>query len=107
MSDEIELVAAPIDFLVRHGVHKVMCTVSIEALEGASGLPPCSKPQLHRRSFDRFRTLIEAAAQRKLADLPAGSVGPITLTSDDLRRVPASVGMPNYAQPLRRESGAG
>ena len=94
--------AAPIKFQVRHFTQKIVCTVSAEALEEASGLPPQSSEQLHRRSFDRFRTLIEAAAQQKLAGLPPEFCGPITLASKDLRRVPHVVGMPPYAQTPRR-----
>ncbi len=97
--------AAPaICFQVRHHTHKIACTVSAEALEDASGLPPASSEQMHRRSFDRFRTLIEAAAQHRLAALPPSFCGPITLTVQDLRRVPHVVGMPSYAQLPRRET---
>ena len=95
---------APIRFQVRHHTHKIACTVSAAALEDASGLPPDSSEQMHRRSFDRFRTLIEAAAQYRLADMPPTFSEPITLTADDLRRVPHVVGMPSYAQLPRRET---
>jgi hypothetical protein len=105
MRAPVDVAAAPaICFQVRHHTHKIACAVSAEALEDASGLPPESSEQMHRRSFDRFRTLIEAAAQYRLSALPPSFCGPITLTAQDLRRVPHVVGMPSYAQLPRRET---
>jgi hypothetical protein len=58
-------------------------------------LPQLSAPMLRRRSFDRFRTLIHAAASARLAALP-GFVGPIVLTSGDLRSVSSERGAPVF-----------
>jgi hypothetical protein len=74
-------------FEIRDGTRRVSCVVSNEALEAAAGLPELSAPMLRGRSFDRFRTLIHAAADARLAALP-GLVGPIVLTSRDLQSVP-------------------
>ena len=51
-----------IRFEIRDGMRRVSCVVLNEALEAAAGLPQLSAPMLRRRSFDRFRTLIHAAA---------------------------------------------
>jgi hypothetical protein len=73
-----------------------MCAVSDEALEAASNLAHPSTVILRRRSFDRFRTLIDAAAKLKLATMPDGFAGPLTISSADLRRLPAREGAPQF-----------
>ena len=85
-----------IQFEVRDGIRRVSCHVSEEALEAVSGLRVPSTTALRRRSFDRFRTLIEAAAQLKLRTLPPGFDGPLALSSRDLRIVPADPGLPSF-----------
>ncbi len=90
-----------IRFEVRDGVRRVSCTVSDEALEAASALTLPSTPLTRRRSFDRFRTLIDAAATLKLATLPRTATGPLLLTRDDLRRVPPQTGAPVFGSALR------
>ena len=69
-----------IQFEVRDGMRRVMCHVSEEALEAASGLSAPSTTALRRRSFDRFRGLIDAAAKLKLKTLTPGWVGQKTHT---------------------------
>ena len=81
-------------FEVRVGIRRISCNVSDEALEAASGLAAPSTMMLRRKSFDRFRTLIDAAARLKLETLPSGFSGPIVLSIGDLRRVPPEVGVP-------------
>ncbi len=83
-----------IRFEVRDGIRRVTCTVLDEALDAVSGLALPSTPMLRRRAFDRFRTLINAAATLKLAGLPASAS--IELTHDDLRRVPVAAGAPAF-----------
>ena len=56
---------------------------------------------LRRRSFDRFRTLINVAAKLKLRTLPSGSIGLIVLTREDLRRVPPETGVPSFGSSAR------
>jgi hypothetical protein len=56
---------------------------------------------LRRRSFDRFRTLINVAANLKLRTLPSGSIGLIVLTREDLRRVPPETGVPSFGSTAR------
>jgi hypothetical protein len=85
-----------IRFEIRDGMRRIGCTVMDDALEGVSGLDSPSTAILRRRAFDRFRTLINIAATDKIASLPAGSLGPICLTREDLMRVPAQTGMPVY-----------
>jgi len=85
-----------IQFEVRDGMRRVMCHVSEEALEAASGLSAPSTTALRRRSFDRFRGLIDAAAKLKLKTLTPGWVGPLTLSSRDLRSVPPINGLPVF-----------
>ena len=85
-----------IRFEVRDGIRRISCSVSDEALEAASGLTIPSTTGLRRKSFDRFRTLIEAAARLKLTTLPPGFAGPVALSSKDLRCVPPVVGVPPF-----------
>jgi hypothetical protein len=85
-----------IRFEIRDGIRRVSFVVSNEALEAASGLPGLSSAMLRRRSFDRFRTLIHAAAARRLASLPLGFVSPVVLTGRDLRAVPTERGTPAF-----------
>jgi hypothetical protein len=56
---------------------------------------------LRRRSFDRFRTLINVAAKLKLRTLPPGAIGPIVLTHEDLRCVPPETGVPSFGSSAR------
>lgn len=88
-------------FEVRDGIHRISCTILAEALEAASGMAAPSTPLLRRRSFDRFRTLIDAAAKLKWEALPPGSVGSLVLTSEDLRSVPPQAGVPLFGSSAR------
>ena len=90
------LEAGSIQFEVRDGIRRVCCHVTDEALEAVSGLRVPSTTALRRRSFDRFRTLIEAAAQMKLRTLPPGFDGRLALSSRDLRCVPTDPGLPSF-----------
>ena len=90
-----------IRFEVRNGVRRISCTVSHEALEAASALSARSGPALCRRSFDRFRTVIQSAATLRIAALPPDFDGPIALTSVDLRRVPPQHGAPLFGVAAR------
>ncbi|GBQ27984.1 hypothetical protein AA13594_0809 [Gluconacetobacter azotocaptans DSM 13594] len=74
--------------------------VSGEALEAAAGLTLPSTSLSRQRSFDRFRTLINAAAKLKLARAPVRQGGCLVLESDDLRRVPLEVGVPLFGSLL-------
>ncbi len=90
-----------IQFEVRDGIRRVMCNVSEEALDAVSGLAAPSSIALRRRSFDRFRGLIDAAAKLKLKTLSPGWVGPLTLSSGDLRSVPPVSGVPAFGSSPR------
>jgi hypothetical protein len=90
-----------IRFAIRDGIRLIKCAVSNEALEAASGLAEDSAPTLRRRSFDRFRTLIHAAATLRLKALPSDFVGPILLTTRDLRCVPPERGFPVFGVAAR------
>lgn len=90
-----------IRFEIRDGIRRISCAVSDEALEAVSGLPAPSTVMLRRRSFDRFRTLINAAARLKLSTLPSMSIGMIVLTSEDLRRVRPETGEPSFGSSAR------
>jgi hypothetical protein len=81
-----------IRFEVRVGMRRIDCAVLDEALEAVSGLAAPSTPVLRRKSFDRFRTLINSAAKLKSDRLPAGFSGRIVLTTEDLRCVPPEPG---------------
>jgi len=94
-----------IRFEIRDGIHRISCAVLYDALEAVSGLTVPSTVALRQRSFDRFRTLINVAAKLKLRTLSAGSVGPITLNCEDLRRVPPEVGMPSFGSSTRTPTG--
>lgn len=100
MTEAAHTVPAPapalIRFEVRVGIRRISVHVSDEALEAVSGLDVPSTTMLRRKSFDRFRTLIDAAARLKLETLPAGFTGPLVLSSGDLRRVPPELGVPAY-----------
>jgi hypothetical protein len=88
-------------FEIRDGIRRINCAVSDEALEAVSGLPAPSTVMMRRRSFDRFRMLINVAAKLKLSTLPSRSVGLIVLTGEDLRRVPPETGMPSFGSSAR------
>jgi hypothetical protein len=88
-------------FEVRDGIRRIACRVSQEALEAVSGLTAPSTDALRRRSFDRFRALIDAAAKLKLKSLPPGFTGPLALTSQDLRQVPPETGVPAFGSSSR------
>lgn len=90
-----------IRFEVRDGIRRISIAVSDDALEAVSSLAQPSTAILRRRSFDRFRTLINAAAELKLRALPHGDTGPIVLTREDLRVVPPQSGTPSYGQGAR------
>ena len=83
-------------FQVRAGIRLISCDVADEALEAVSSLALPSTSCARRKSFDRFRTLIDAAAKLKLKDLPPSFGGPLLLSSRDLRRVPPETGVPSY-----------
>ncbi len=87
-------------FEVRDGIRRVSCVVSDDALEAVSGLAAPSTVSLRRRSFDRFRTLINRAAKLKLKSLPSGT-GSVVLTSRDLRCVPPEAGAPSFGSSSR------
>jgi hypothetical protein len=98
--------APPLDgnlirFEIRDGSRRINCTISNEALETVAGLSVPSTEMLRRRSFDRFRTLINLAAEMTLRTLPLGSAGPINLTSEDLRRVPKETDAPPFGSPVK------
>ena len=90
-----------IRFEVRAGMRRIGCAVLGDALEAVSGLTLPSTVMLRQRSFDRFRTLIDIAARLKLKTLPAGSLGPIVLTQEDLRRVPPEPGVLSFGNSAR------
>ncbi len=85
-----------IRFEIRDGSRRIGCAVSDEALDPVSGLISPSTPLMRRKSFDRFRTLINGAAMLKLRSLPSGPVGPIVLTKRDLRGVPPEARTPPF-----------
>lgn len=90
-----------IRFEIREGSRRLSFAVTDEALETASGLNSPSTSIMRQRSFDRFRVLINAAANRKLSRLPPGSIDPIILTSADLRCVAPERGEPAFGSPAR------
>jgi hypothetical protein len=90
-----------IHFEIRDGIRRIGCAISDEALEAASSLTMPSTVMLRRRSFDRFRTLINVAAKLKLRTLPPGAIGPIVLTHEDLRCVPPETGVPSFGSSAR------
>ncbi len=69
------------------GIRRVTCSVPNDVMDAVCGVTGPLSPGLRRRSFDRFRTLINGAAMRRLKDMPAGSAGPIVLVQRDLRLV--------------------
>jgi Protein of unknown function (DUF1488) len=85
-----------IRFEIRDGMRRISCAVSNDALDAASGLTGACTPAARRRSFERFRTLIHAAALLRLEAQPLGSIDPIILTDGDLRSVPPQVGTPRF-----------
>ncbi len=91
----------PVPFEVRDGMRRVSCLVSEEALEAVADLRLPSTSVLRRKSFDRFRTLIDAAAKLKLKGLPGGFAGPLVVSSDDLRLVPPEAGTPKFGSGTR------
>ena len=91
--------AGLLQFEVRCGMRRVGCHISDEALDAVSGLAFPSTIALRRRSFDRYRTLIDAAAKLKLQKLPPGFAGPVALSGGDLRAVPPTFGSPPFGSP--------
>jgi hypothetical protein len=77
-------------------MRRVGCNISDEALEAVGGLPAGSTPALRRRSFDRFRMEIDAAAKLKLGMLPADFSGTLALSSQDLGAVPTALDVSPY-----------
>ena len=90
-----------IRFEIRDGFRRASCAVSNEALEAVSGLIEPSTPLLRRRSFDRYRTLIHAAAMLRLKALPPGPTDTIILSCKDLRCVPPVTGTPSFGSSAR------
>jgi len=90
-----------IRFEIRDGIRRIDCAVSDEALEAVSALNAPSTVMQRRRSFDRYRTLINEAAKLKSRRLPSGSIGLIVLTSEDLRCVPPETGVPSFGSSAR------
>ncbi len=88
--------ASCVRFEIRDGSRRVSCAVSDEALDAVSGLTEASTPGLRRRSFDRFRTLIHAAALLRLETRLPGCIDPIVVTIRDLQRVPPQTGTPKF-----------
>jgi hypothetical protein len=106
MMGSIPNAVSPVDkslirFEIRDGIRRISCTVSNEALEAAAGLTAPSTEMLRRRSFDRFRTLINTAAEMKLRTLALGSIGPLDLSSEDLRCVPTETDAPQFGGSAR------
>jgi hypothetical protein len=99
------LESSAIRFEIRDGCRRISFAVSDETLNAASGLIAPSTLMMRRKSFDRFRTLINAAAILKLKALPSGPIGPIVLTERDLRRVPPERGTPSFGTCARRMPG--
>ena len=85
-----------IEFLVQHGRHRVRCAVSAEALDVVCGHIEPTTGLSRRRAFERFRTLINAAAIRKLEGSPQGVGNTLFLDGDDLRAVPHVAGTPVF-----------
>ena len=94
-----------IRFEIREGIRRISCAIADDALEAASALTVPSTSVLRRRSFERFRTLIHAAAQLKSRTLPFGSAGPILLTREDFQSVRPQRGGPSYGSSSGREPG--
>jgi len=94
-----------IRFEIRDGIRRISCAVLYDALEAVSGLTVPSTVALRQRSFDRFRTLINVAAKLKLRTLSSGSIGPIILDREDLRRVPPEAGVPSFGSSTRTPTG--
>jgi len=93
-----------IRFEIRDGARRVSCAVSGEALDAVAGLSAPSTPALRRASFDRFRTLIHAAAvMRLVAGTESGE--PILITGRDLKRVPSAPGLPKFGTSGRGAAG--
>lgn len=81
-------------FEVCDRARRIACAVTDDALENIGNLSLPSTDMLRRRSFDRFRTVIDAAARLKLATLPTTFLGPMLLSMEDLCKVPAQAGRP-------------
>ena len=90
-----------IRFEIRDGIRRIDCAVSDEALEAVSALTAPSTVMQRRRSFDRYRTLINEAAKLKSRRLPSGSIGLIVLTGEHLRCVPPETGVPSFGSSAR------
>ena len=91
----------PISFEVRHGSRRIVCTVSDAALDAVSNLTTPSTVEMRRGSFNRFRTLINAAAKQKLLGMPPNWASPIDLQTRDLRLVAPEVGTPAFGSSPR------
>ena len=88
-------------FEVRDGIRRVVCIGAEEALEAAAGLTAPSTNASRRKSCDRYRSRIDAAAKLKLRTMEPGFAGPLVLSSADLRRVPPEVGVPSFGSAPR------
>ena len=85
-----------IEFLIQHGSHRVRCAVTADALDSVCGHAEPTTDSVRRRAFERFRTLINVAAQRKLDGLGADAGDSLLLTCEDLRAVPHVAGTPVF-----------
>lgn len=95
------MTAKNIRFEVIVGTRRVSCEVSDAALEAAAGLVTPSTSTARRRSFDRFRTLINKAAQMKVARTGTQDNALVMLESEDLRHVPLTKGIPLFGSATR------
>lgn len=71
---------------------KIPCAMSRAALQDLSGSRQFKGPDL-LRSFEQFRTRIEAIARRKLQQQPESALGTINLWAGDLDEPPLSAGV--------------
>ncbi len=87
---------ASIEFLIQHGSHRIRCAVTADALDSVCGHAEPTTDSARRRAFERFRTLINVAAQRKLDGLGPSPGDTLLLTGEDLRSVPHVAGTPVF-----------
>ena len=89
-------------FEVRSGNRRVRCLVADTTLDAASGLSELPTLTLRRRSFEKFRTLIQATAQRMLGELPVGFIGSLVISGEDMRQTTPEQGMAVFGDAGRR-----
>jgi len=92
---------ATVRFEVRVGMRRISCRITDDALDAVSGLTGPSTAAERRKSFDRFRTLIDTAAALKSETMPPGFSGPLSLTAIDLKKVPPVFGVPVFGSSAR------